>query len=249
MSPRETVVSHDPDTLPAHDDRPHGHQVSLEVGLAFVNTLEHERARDLEHLETVAQVLQWFVGHSLMHPEMVTAVRDRLTADPATAERVMTRIHRVRSAIRELADATVERRPPRQRQLDEVNRMLRTPYTYYLVQAPDGVSLDHRHDGDPVEGALARLVESVAREVSQGNPERIRVCANPDCRWVFHDTSRSGRRKWCDMATCGNRAKVARHRERKRRDAADVTDADMVSADPMATDDTDPVGAGVGADA
>jgi predicted RNA-binding Zn ribbon-like protein len=47
----------------------------------------------------------------------------------------------------------------------------------------------------------------------------MRVCANEECRWVFHDTSRSGRRKWCDMATCGNRAKVARHREKSRRGA------------------------------
>ena len=78
--------------------------------------------------------------------------------------------------------------------------------------------MDHKHEGDPVEGALARLVESIAREVSQGHPERMRVCANEECRWVFHDTSRCGRRKWCDMATCGNRAKVARHREKSRRE-------------------------------
>ena len=40
--------------------------------------------------------------------------------------------------------------------------------------------MNHKHEGDPVEGALARLVESIAREVSQGHPERIRVCANED---------------------------------------------------------------------
>jgi predicted RNA-binding Zn ribbon-like protein len=86
----------------------------------------------------------------------------------------------------------------------------------YLVPAPDGVSLDHRHEGDPVEGALGRLAESVARELTQGRPERLRVCENPECRWVFVDTSHSGRRKWCDMRTCGNRVKVARHRQRRR---------------------------------
>jgi predicted RNA-binding Zn ribbon-like protein len=52
--------------------------------------------------------------------------------------------------------------------------------------------------------------------VSLGHPERLGVCAHPECRWVFSDASRGARRKWCDMATCGNRAKVARHRERKR---------------------------------
>jgi hypothetical protein len=33
---------------------------------------------------------------------------------------------------------------------------------------------------------------------------------------VFEDTSRGGRRRWCDMQSCGNRAKVRRFRSRKR---------------------------------
>ena len=45
--------------------------------------------------------------------------------------------------------------------------------------------------------------------------DRLRICANETCRWVFYDDSRTGRRKWCDMSTCGNRAKAARHRARQ----------------------------------
>ena len=157
-----------------------------------------------------------------------------LRADPETADKVLARIRRVRAAMRELADATVERRPPEPRHLDRINRTLRTPYTYVLVPSADGLSMDHKHEGDPIEGALARLVESIAREVSQGHPERMRVCANPECRWVFHDTSRSGRRKWCDMSTCGNRAKVARHREKSKRVVVAGEDAPPASGEVAA---------------
>jgi predicted RNA-binding Zn ribbon-like protein len=48
-------------------------------------------------------------------------------------------------------------------------------------------------------------------------PDRVRVCAHPDCILHFYDASRSGRRQWCSMAACGNRAKAARHYERVRR--------------------------------
>jgi predicted RNA-binding Zn ribbon-like protein len=174
----------------------------------------------VEHLPTLDVALRWLHAHLLLHRDALERELARQAADPRAAEKVLSRIRTVRAAMRELADATVERRPPDQRQLDEVNRALRIPYTYELIRAPDGVSLDHRHDGDPIEGALARLTESLAREVSLGHPERLRVCANSDCRWVFSDASRSGRRKWCDMSTCGNRAKVARHRERKRLEPA-----------------------------
>jgi predicted RNA-binding Zn ribbon-like protein len=33
---------------------------------------------------------------------------------------------------------------------------------------------------------------------------------------VFYDESPTGRRRWCDMSTCGNRAKAARHRARRK---------------------------------
>lgn len=42
--------------------------------------------------------------------------------------------------------------------------------------------------------------------------ERIRSC--PRCGWLFADTSRGGKRRWCSMKTCGNREKISRHRER-----------------------------------
>ncbi len=211
----------DPDPEPSTDDAPHGHQVAPAVGLAFVNTLEHDRGRTHERLRTIGQALRWLHDHRLLHLDTYRERKAAWEADAEAGDRALERIHRMRRAMRELMDATVDGRAPDRRELEAVNRALRTPYTYVLVPAADGVSLDHRHEGDPIEGALARLVESLAREVSQGRPERLRVCAEPSCRWVFLDTSRSGRRKWCDMSTCGNRAKVARHRDRQRLPAGD----------------------------
>jgi predicted RNA-binding Zn ribbon-like protein len=45
-------------------------------------------------------------------------------------------------------------------------------------------------------------------------PDRIRQCQNPACVLWFHDTTRNGTRRWCSMATCGNRAKAHRHYDR-----------------------------------
>ncbi|MER8183347.1 CGNR zinc finger domain-containing protein [Kitasatospora sp. NPDC094015] len=43
---------------------------------------------------------------------------------------------------------------------------------------------------------------------------RIKACAHPNCILHFFDTSQNGRRRWCSMALCGNRAKAARHYEK-----------------------------------
>ena len=194
----------------------HGHQAPLEVGLDFVNTLENEKTGTREHLLSAEDAVVWLHHHDLLHKHMVDDLLTRTAAEPATGDHILKRIRRVRGALRELLDATVEHRPPDPTALREANRALRTQYIYELGPAADGISLDHRHEGDPVDGALARLADTIARELTQGESERLRVCANDECRWVFFDTSAGGRRKWCDMSTCGNRAKVARHRARQR---------------------------------
>ena len=53
-------------------------------------------------------------------------------------------------------------------------------------------------------------------EIADGDPGRIRQCHADDCICCFVDTSKNGRRKWCSMARCGNRAKVAEHYRRHR---------------------------------
>jgi predicted RNA-binding Zn ribbon-like protein len=65
-----------------------------------------------------------------------------------------------------------------------------------------------------LDDALARLADPLVQEIQSGRGDRIRICDNDTCRWVFFDESRAGRRRWCDMATCGNQAKAARHRAR-----------------------------------
>ncbi len=216
IPPQLPHVVHGPHASPHGEHGSHGHQASLDVGLDFCNTLEYERNQPEEHLTSIELALRWLVENDLLHHDAFDLEVRRFAEDPAAGERALARIRKVRGAMRELVDATVESRSPDLQQLREVNRALRTHYIYELVPAPDGVSLDHKHEGDPIDGALARLAESIAREVSQGEPERLRVCANDECRWVFNDSSRTGRRKWCDMSTCGNRAKAARHRQRKR---------------------------------
>ena len=185
----------------------HDHAVDLDTALDFVNTLKFDDGQPVEVLGTTAEAMDWLHDHGLVHYEALAG------ADFGVALR---RIHRTRAALRELADATYERRPPRQDAIDEVNRAMRAREVVQLVPGPDGLRLDHRHIGDPVDDALANLSEPIVREIAAGRPERLRACADDTCRWVFYDDSRTGRRRWCDMSSCGNRAKAARHRARVR---------------------------------
>ncbi len=70
------------------------------------------------------------------------------------------------------------------------------------------------------ERELDQLLWPVAQSAAEllTSPEltRVGICANPECSWLFLDTSRNHSRRWCDMGDCGNRAKARRHYHRKR---------------------------------
>jgi predicted RNA-binding Zn ribbon-like protein len=65
-------------------------------------------------------------------------------------------------------------------------------------------------------GVLAPVIWSAADLLTHAGDRRIRRCANDKCRWVFVDRSKGGTRRWCDMSSCGNRAKAHRHYARSK---------------------------------
>jgi predicted RNA-binding Zn ribbon-like protein len=64
---------------------------------------------------------------------------------------------------------------------------------------------------------LAPVLWSAADLLLDAGRRRIRQCANEKCLWLFVDESKSGTRRWCDMTSCGNRAKAQRHYARTKR--------------------------------
>jgi predicted RNA-binding Zn ribbon-like protein len=67
-----------------------------------------------------------------------------------------------------------------------------------------------------VDQVLTALVRDALEVLGSVDLARLRECVNPRCTRLFVDTSRAGTRRWCGMAECGNKAKVAAFRARSR---------------------------------
>ena len=132
---------------------------------------------------------------------------------------------RVRASLRALAERGHNTEKARIDTLTELNRILgRSAGTRRLEPKSDGTfARSFVPVGDAFAGLLIPVVESAADALVIGELSRIRRCADSRCPRVFYDGTKNGRRRWCDMATCGNRAKAARHRVR-RREAGDPLD-------------------------
>jgi predicted RNA-binding Zn ribbon-like protein len=62
--------------------------------------------------------------------------------------------------------------------------------------------------------AFAEITYEITEVLVNASRASLKMCAANDCILYFRDISRSGRRRWCSMETCGNRAKVAAHYQR-----------------------------------
>ena len=189
--------------------RDHTHELSLEDTFDFLNTIELENGFLEDHFTTFQEAADWLLERGIVH-HRVAGGRPTSVAGSEALERIRS----VRDALREVSDAVVHGRPASPAALAEVNRALQARERIELVQAAGSLSVGHSHVGDPIDDALARLAEPLVDEIRAGHAGRIRICDNDTCRWLFYDESRAGRRRWCDMASCGNRAKAARHRAR-----------------------------------
>ncbi|MDT7806162.1 MAG: hypothetical protein QOI78_9595 [Actinomycetota bacterium] len=75
-------------------------------------------------------------------------------------------------------------------------------------------------DPAPGHAAASRVVLAWA-ELTKAGGNRLRPCANPDCRLFLIDHSKPNSARWCSMAVCGNRMKARRHYQRTRAESTE----------------------------
>jgi predicted RNA-binding Zn ribbon-like protein len=133
---------------------------------------------------------------------------------PAIAAKQLTQARTLREAIyRSLVAVRAERRPTAP-DVALINRWAaRPPLVPRLTGRGRTVAWDARA---PLDAVLATVARDTIDLLAGADLERLRDCAERSCSVIFVDASRPGRRRWCSMERCGNRAKKASFRARHR---------------------------------
>ena len=199
--------------------------------LDFLNTVSwHIGPNPVDHLETYADLVDWAAQAGLVGEETAAALRaqDAPEVLAAAVELREALFRLIRRKIASAADAEPVRAnggepvrpdggqagpPPADTDLEVVNVRLREAF-HHLVLSADGWTWDD--DGDPGR-VLWPVVRQAAELLAAPDAARMSICQADACGWVFLDPRH--RRRWCSMEGCGNRAKAARHYERRKRES------------------------------
>lgn len=160
---------------------------------AFVNTRDMEEDTDLLGDPDTARA--WLIDAGLLAEGATLGEADRALA------------REVREGIRSLLEGAARVEPLRR--VADAHRARLT------VTEEGAVALANAGAGELGDG-LFELLLTIHRAQEDGSWLRLKVCANPDCRWAFFDRSRNQQGNWCSMAVCGNRLKNRQLRARRR---------------------------------
>lgn len=192
--------------------------IAGELCLDFVNTVANYRdpAQRYDKLVDYADLLAWTEQSGALPTE---AIRDLAAASrrhPNAAERVLRDARRLRAALYGITVAIARGATPDERDLARLNEFVGTSLAHSRLEMTDGgIQLAVSPKSASLDAPLWPVVRSAIDLFTTGDLDRVRECDGNACGWVFLDTSRGGRRRWCDMADCGNLAKVRRFRARQ----------------------------------
>ena len=203
-----------PSPLPARASRTSFVFIAERLWLDFVNTDGGTHSAD--SVGDFDGLVAWLETAIALDGERAHMMRRRALQQPSGATAALVDARRVRAALRGLAERGAVTSQVRLDALAEINRVLgRSAGTRRVEIRGDGTfARSFVPVGDAFAGLMIPIVESAADALILGELARVRRCADPRCARVFYDGTKNAARRWCDMATCGNRAKAARHRAR-----------------------------------
>jgi predicted RNA-binding Zn ribbon-like protein len=190
--------------------------VGERLWLDFVNTDDMRHGARFDLLRDFESLVRFLEEAGILDDERSGGMRRRAQQQPAGAAAALVEARRTRAALRALAERGLNSEKARQDALAEINRVLgRSAGTRRVEPRADGsFARSFVPVGDAFAALIIPVVESAADSLIGGDLGRVRRCGDARCSRVFLDHTRNGRRRWCEMATCGNRAKAARFRAR-----------------------------------
>jgi predicted RNA-binding Zn ribbon-like protein len=189
--------------------------IAGDLALDFINTADWTLQGPVrDRLAGCEQLIRWAEGAQLLRYHEGERLRSAARRRPDRARAVVRRAHTLRLLLHQLfrVFATGRETGP------EVARLLPALRQAQLHRIL--VRRGKRHvwvweDWAEDPGCLLWPVAWAAGEIlTSEEAGLIRICGGEDCGWLFVDRSRSGRRRWCQMETCGTRAKNRRRARR-----------------------------------
>lgn len=193
--------------------RPEPFFIADHVALDFLNSVASPQGKPIDWLDDGPSYLDWLRRGFDVNRDAAFAA--------AKLDGVAVRARALREWFRGFVEkhAGSPLQPSHARAVRPLNDVLARDHAHQEVIAgkvDEVLVLRTRRDWREAGDLLQPVAHAIAELLCHGDFTHVRRCEGEGCTLWFLDVSKSHKRRWCSMSACGNRAKVAQHRARRR---------------------------------
>jgi predicted RNA-binding Zn ribbon-like protein len=190
------------------------------LSLNFTNTVDNRKGKNRKELLTnYCDLLEWAEEAGILRGKDAGRLQNMAEAAPGQAKSALRSAIQLREALYAVFSAAIERRTIPSTALCVLNAAVQRAARH------ERIAEDHRRfhwELSPLESSLDSILWPIARSaaglLTSPDIANVRQCASTDCAWLFVDSTKNHRRRWCEMKTCGNRAKARQYYQRQKRE-------------------------------
>jgi predicted RNA-binding Zn ribbon-like protein len=186
--------------------------------LDFVNTVDDRgMPTEREQLLSYHSLISWAEQAQLLSREAAAQLLTTATQQPDQANTTLQQARAIREVIYHIFASLAQGMTPSDVDLAQLNVALsHTLIHSKIIQHEQRFIWSWDFDCAALDYMLWPVVRAAADLLASDMLPMLRICAADDCQWLFMDTSKNQTRRWCNMKSCGNRAKARRHIARKK---------------------------------
>lgn len=179
--------------------------IASNLAIDFINTQFGVGGEQQECLDDDSSVIAWL--------QQAGALPQECESPPPGI------VHLARELRDNMRDLLISAQQGRATDPTVVNHVLERGYPLEKIEWQPTVSAFQKktyHRNMESESLLQPVASALAQLLTEEDLQLVKECEASDCVLLFHDQTKSHRRRWCSMASCGNRMKAAAHRARKK---------------------------------
>jgi predicted RNA-binding Zn ribbon-like protein len=192
--------------------------LASDLALDFANTVDWWLADSPEdRFRHYGDLLIWAVKADVLPLAEAEGLAGEAAARPEEAAAVFARAIALRNALFRIFDAAARGGVADAASVAVLNGELGGAMAHAtLVPAGGRYEWGWQEDGNHLDRMLWPVARAAADLLTTDRRLQVGACQDRHCGWLFLDTSRNKRRRWCSMEDCGNRNKARRFYSRKK---------------------------------
>jgi predicted RNA-binding Zn ribbon-like protein len=185
-------------------------EINLDGGilcLDFVNSVNSRKAgsRD-DYLQTLHDFIDWAERLEIVDDKMAGLLHAKADEDLKSSAVFFQGVIDFRELLYTIFSRISLKEKVPSIDLNRFNKVLSGYFPFLQVEeSADGFKESWNIKTKSFERLLAPIVKDSYETILTRNHDRIKEC--PNCGWLFYDTTKNGKRRWCSMKSCGSNVK------------------------------------------